>query len=119
MQSITIENSLYVGSQNARFFVNDAVRLQLSDGTSISGIISNLTISLLWSKMKMEPKPQSILGILWVALRKCLKRSNAAYIKKYSEKGFGYEKGKNCVRIMWILPPFEQLRQLPKCNSRQ
>ena len=42
MQSITIENSLYVGSQNARFFVNDAVRLQLSDGTSISGIISNL-----------------------------------------------------------------------------
>lgn len=30
MQSITIENS------------NDAVRLQLSDGTSISGIISNL-----------------------------------------------------------------------------
>ena len=33
MQSITIENSLYVGSQNARFFVN---------GTSISGIISNL-----------------------------------------------------------------------------
>ena len=42
MQSITIENSLYVGSQNARFFVNDAVHLQLSDGTSISGIISNL-----------------------------------------------------------------------------
>lgn len=42
MQSITIENSLYVGSQNARFFLNDAVRLQLSDGTSISGIISNL-----------------------------------------------------------------------------
>ncbi len=42
MQSITIENSLYVGSQNARFFLNDAVRLQLSDGTSTSGIISNL-----------------------------------------------------------------------------
>lgn len=42
MQSITIENSLYVGSQNAIFFVNDAVRLQLSDGTSVSGIISNL-----------------------------------------------------------------------------
>lgn len=28
MQSITIENSLYVGSQNARFFLNDAVRLR-------------------------------------------------------------------------------------------
>ena len=96
MQSITIENSLYVGSQNARFFVNDAVRLQLSDGTSISGIISNLTISLLWSKTKMEPKPQSILGILWVALRKCLKRSNAAYNQKYSEKDLGMKREKLC-----------------------
>jgi len=51
VQSITIENSLYVGSQNARFFVNDAVRLQLSDGTSISGIISNLNnrnLNLYW-----------------------------------------------------------------------
>lgn len=46
MQSITIENSLYVGSQNARFFVNDAVRLQLSDGTSISGIISGIISNL-------------------------------------------------------------------------
>ena len=42
MQSIPIENSLFVGKQNARFFVNDAVRLLISDGTSVSGIISNL-----------------------------------------------------------------------------
>ena len=35
MQSITIENSLYVGSQNARFFVNYAVGLQFCVYTSV------------------------------------------------------------------------------------
>jgi len=110
VQSITIENSLYVGSQNARFFVNDAVRLQLSDGTSISGIISNLNNFIVVVEDENGTETSIYIGDIV---------GYAAYIKKYSEKGFGYEKGKNCVRIMWILPPFEQLRQLPKCNSRQ
>lgn len=107
MQSITIENSLYVGSQNARFFVNDAVRLQLSDGTSVSGIISNLNNFIVVVEDENGTETSIYIGTLWVALRKCLKRSNAAYIKKYSEKGFWYDKGKNCIGFVWGLSRFE------------